>query len=687
MKRLYSVTLLFLLLVSVNLVTAQGALDPGGEPSGGTAALAPAFSPDPFRTPLVGGGDVDANSRTLGEECFGFISVEPDFRLTAQEPFPLLRFIFIADTITTDTTLIIRTPGGQFLCNNDSFGTSNPMVDVVNAAAGDYTVWLGGFSPDTPVYGDLYVTTSGSIIPGSTGVVIPIATATRAPMSAATAVPTPVSSGGLNGGLPPANGRVALASGFLPDPYWTVVVGGGQVPVPALNDDTIDGSGETLPECGGFTDSAPDFQVDWSGRSTRLRFHFIPVAASGAEPDASLIVLSPDGAWSCNRDFAPGFTRPSTEFVNPTTGIYQVWVADEEFAGTAIAGVLYITEISSTPETVRQAATVPVPAIEGLDAGEITSAVTDLSFAADPFIASALTAGGFMNLDEFNPDLNPPGQYTGCVGYYSNAPTLVLNLGQSLPYLRVFFVADDASADPTLIVRMPDGQWYCGDDSFNTKSPTLNIVGNSSSGIVRVWAGSYEAETFLSGTLYFTRGNAAPAPEGIAGVATPTLTIADNSFTPATLPTAVLMPTAPPVANPAGLDPAAAPSYGTISLGAARSPYTAAVSGGGDLDVSLLGETCVGFVASQPDYRVQWSGSSSLLRFYMVSLGDTTLVVLGPDGTWHCNDDSFVSVNPTVDVTNALPGAYTVWIGSFDQGVGIPGTLYITEDANRNPGN
>jgi hypothetical protein len=686
MKLPLYVTLLCLLIVCSRPAAAQGALDPSAEPSGGTAALAPAFTPDPFRTMLTGGGDVDANSRALGQECFGFISIEPDFRLTAQGSFSLLRFIFIADTITTDTTLIVRTPDGRYLCNNDAFGIFNPMVDVANAVAGDYAVWIGGFSPNRPVYGDLYVTGNSSIIPGSTGVVIPIPTATLQPTAAATTEPTPVPGGALNAGLPPAHGRMALASGFLPDPYWAVVVGGGQVSVPALNDNTVEGISEVLPECGGFSDSAPDFRVEWSGRSTRLRFHFIPAATHGLEPDAALIVQSPDGVWSCNRDFAPGFSRPSTEFVNPIPGAYHVWVADEAAAGTTIGGVLYITEIASTPETVRQAAALPVPAIEGLDAGSVTSAVTDLTFSTDPFIAPALTGGGFVNLDEFNPDLNPLGGNTGCVGFYSSAPTLVLNLGQSLPYLRAFFVADDESADPTLIVRMPDGQWYCGDDSFSTKSPTLNIIGNPSSGIVRVWAGNYEPESFISGTLYMTRGDAAPSTEGVAGAATPTLTIADTSFTPEALPTTVVLPTAPAAANPAGLDPLAAPSYGSVSLGTVFAPYTAEVSGGGDVDVSPLGEECVGYVARPPDYRVQWSGGS-FLRFYMVSLGDTTLVVLSPDAVWHCNDDSFVSVNPTVDVENAVPGAYNIWIGSFDQGVGIPGTLYITEDANRNPGN
>jgi hypothetical protein len=136
-----------------------------------------------------------------------------------------------------------------------------------------------------------------------------------------------------------------------------------------------------------------------------------------------------------------------------------------------------------------------------------------------------------------------------------------------------------------------------------------------------------------------------------------------------------------------GLDPFATPNYGMVSLGAATVPYRLEASGGGTFDASSLGEACVGFVTAQPDYRVQWSGTRGFLRIYFVGLGDTTLVVYSPDGTWYCNDDSYVSVNPTVDVTNAIPGTYNIWIGSYDAGVTVPGTLHITEDASRTPSN
>lgn len=672
------------LLTIVNPAGAQDALDPAADPEAGTVALIPGFLPDPLRVPIVGGGEVDVNSRGLGQSCVGFISVAPDFRVTAREGFPLLRFIYISDTITTDTTLVVRSPDGKYTCGNNTFGTFNPMVDAVNGSVGDYAVWVGGFSPNTPVYGDLYITTNSGIVPGSTGVVVPMATALPTITPLLTPTPTAVSGLTLDAALPPSHGRASLAAGFLPDPYWTAVVGGGFIPVPALNEQTVIGS-SSLPECGGYTDTAPDFRLEWGGRSTRLRFHFVPVAVDGIEPDASLIVQSPDGQWNCNRDFAPGFARPSVEFINPAAGMYHIWVADEDNPGTSVAGVIYVAEIASTPDTVRQAATLPVTDLFGLDVGEVTGMV-DLVLSPDPHVIGGLTGGGGLNIAATNPDLNQPNPAFACQGFYSTTPTAVLNLPQPLSYLRVFFVGDDSAADPTLIVRMPDGQWYCGDDSFSTQNPTLNIIGNPSSGIVRVWTGSYSPDEFIRGTLYFTRRDAAPSSAGVVGVATPTLTIA-NALTPVALPTAVILPPLVSVQNSAGLDSAAEPVSGTVSLGAAITPHMLEASGGGVIDAAPLGEACTGFVPAPPDYRVQWTGTGTFLRFYFVAFGDTTLVVSSPDGTWHCNDDSYASVNPTVDMTNATAGTYNVWIGTFSRGMSVRGTLYITEDQARNPGN
>ena len=38
---------------------------------------------------------------------------------------------------------------------------------------------------------------------------------------------------------------------------------------------------------------------------------------------------------------------------------------------------------------------------------------------------------------------------------------------------------------------MPDGTWYCNDDSLQSKQPTVDVIGNLSTGGVSVWVGSF----------------------------------------------------------------------------------------------------------------------------------------------------------------------------------------------------
>jgi len=133
------------------------------------------------------------------------------------------------------------------------------------------------------------------------------------------------------------------------------------------------------------------------------------------------------------------------------------------------------------------------------------------------------------------------------------------------------------------------------------------------------------------------------------------------------------------------LEPYAATNYGETALVSAVAPHTLQAIAGGDVDATVLGGECVGFISAQPDYRLIWSGSFNTLRIFFTGDGDATLVVLDPNGTMHCNDDSFTTQSPTVDIAAAPPGVYNIWIGSYAPGGAITGTLRITEDLNRNP--
>jgi len=86
----------------------------------------------------------------------------------------------------------------------------------------------------------------------------------------------------------------------------------------------------------------------------------------------------------------------------------------------------------------------------------------------------------------------------------------------------------------------------------------------------------------------------------------------------------------------------------------------------------------MGWATSIPDYIINLTGMSPTLRMYATSDSDTTLIINDANGIWHCNDDSD-GLNPSVELPNASPGQYDVWVGSYSQGDGAAAVLHLTE--------
>ncbi len=136
------------------------------------------------------------------------------------------------------------------------------------------------------------------------------------------------------------------------------------------------------------------------------------------------------------------------------------------------------------------------------------------------------------------------------------------------------------------------------------------------------------------------------------------------------------------------LNPSASAAYGEANLGSAFSPdpYSVGMTTGGSVAVSYLGGSCSGYAEASPDLRINYSGGGSLLRLYFIgSNGDAAMVVDDPYGNFYCVDDSFGTVNPTIDFNNAAPGKYNVWICSPTSNVTVSGKLYITTNSGNHP--
>ena len=91
---------------------------------------------------------------------------------------------------------------------------------------------------------------------------------------------------------------------------------------------------------------------------------------------------------------------------------------------------------------------------------------------------------------------------------------------------------------------------------------------------------------------------------------------------------------------------------------------------------------CRGFISNAPDVRLNFVAGSSLPLIISVnSRADTTLVINGPDGRWHCDDDSGrLGMNPSLRFDNVQSGRYEIWVGTYGQrSVIAPAQLHISE--------
>jgi hypothetical protein len=168
-----------------------------------------------------------------------------------------------------------------------------------------------------------------------------------------------------------------------------------------------------------------------------------------------------------------------------------------------------------------------------------------------------------------------------------------------------------------------------------------------------------------------------------------------------TVPPTAAPPTAPPTTGPTTepttppsdtqLDPNLTARYDEIEVdsGFAPDPMELSVVSGGPIDVRYLEGACVGFAEPNPDYEVHYTaGLLSMLRFYFVAdagAGDPTLIINDTTSNWLCSDDSFGGSNPSIEFSSPESGWYDIWIGSYQSGEFIPGTLFITELDSNHP--
>lgn len=125
----------------------------------------------------------------------------------------------------------------------------------------------------------------------------------------------------------------------------------------------------------------------------------------------------------------------------------------------------------------------------------------------------------------------------------------------------------------------------------------------------------------------------------------------------------------------------------SLQAGFTPDPYMTSVIAEGSRLTSSLQSGCAGYIGTEPTLRLNWSGSSNRLRFFVTSSSDTILLIRHPSGSYHCNDDwTTGNRNPMLTWNNPRSGTYTIWVGTYSGG-NASGNLHITEISSHNPSN
>jgi hypothetical protein len=132
-----------------------------------------------------------------------------------------------------------------------------------------------------------------------------------------------------------------------------------------------------------------------------------------------------------------------------------------------------------------------------------------------------------------------------------------------------------------------------------------------------------------------------------------------------------------PQPNPAGV-----PGFGAISLtsGFTPDPHVIPVVSGGSIPARSVAANCTGHVSRAPDVRLTYTSGDMPLIISVASQADTTLLIQGPSGSWHCDDDGGVNgSNPSIRWNTPQSGVYAIWIGSYRSGANTRAELHISE--------
>ena len=137
----------------------------------------------------------------------------------------------------------------------------------------------------------------------------------------------------------------------------------------------------------------------------------------------------------------------------------------------------------------------------------LSAASVAQDYSLDPRYGSVTLNGGFTP-DPYNVNLQSGGSIDAgsrigrsCRGFVANAPDFRLNFSAgSLPLI----LSVNSTADTTLIINGPDGNYYCDDDSGQGLNPSVRF-NSPMSGQCDIWVGTFANSSLQNASLRISK--------------------------------------------------------------------------------------------------------------------------------------------------------------------------------------
>ena len=110
----------------------------------GTLNLRAGFSPDPTTRTVAAGGS--SQNPVSGEGCAGYLNLSaPDLDLNYTNGTGSLP-LTISAASASDISMVVYTPDGRWICDDDSGSDLNPSITFESPQSGNYNIWIATYN-------------------------------------------------------------------------------------------------------------------------------------------------------------------------------------------------------------------------------------------------------------------------------------------------------------------------------------------------------------------------------------------------------------------------------------------------------------------------------------------------------------------------------------------------------------